>query len=119
MKYELFLDLFEGIDKDASYYEFTSVGRLYLNLTKKERPARWRRLLKQTEKLPNMQLWWELHEKHEESLLKHTQFETDEEIEGLIMVDNSFKSGKKKKKDSKKKKSAAASDTEKPSEKES
>lgn len=34
MKYELFLDLSGEIDTNTSYYEFTSVGRLYLNLTK-------------------------------------------------------------------------------------
>lgn len=46
MKYELFLDLFEEIDTDASYFEFESVGRLYLNLVKANKPSRWRRLLK-------------------------------------------------------------------------
>jgi hypothetical protein len=101
-KYELYLDLFEGIDTNSSYYEFTSVGRLYLNLTKSNNPIRWRRLLKQTEKLPNMQLWWDLHEKYEEDLLKHTTFETDEAMENLISYGEPPK--KKKKKDTKKKK---------------
>ena len=103
MKYELFLDLFDEVDTNTSYYEFSSVGRLYLNLVKLDKPKRWRRLLTQTEKLPNMQIWWELHEKHEEDLLKHTTFETDEDqMEGLIHIDNT--PPKKKKKDSKKKK---------------
>ncbi len=54
-----------------------------------------------------MQLWWELHERYEEALLKHTQFDTDEDFmeqSGLITVDNG-KSGKKKK-NSKKKQAA-------------
>lgn len=46
MKYELFLDLFDEIDTNSSYYEFSSVGRLYYNLTKSNSPNRWRRLLK-------------------------------------------------------------------------
>ena len=90
--------LFEDIDLDLSYYEFQSVGRLYANLTKKGRPSRWRRLLKSTEKLPNMQLWWELHEKWEAKLLNHTQFETDEDfMEQFIHVQNTpaKKKGKK------------------------
>jgi hypothetical protein len=46
--------------------------------------------------MPNLSLWWELHERYDEALLKHTQFETDEDfMEGLINIDNS--SGKKKK----------------------
>ncbi len=106
MKYELDLELFSEVDTELSYYEFTSVGRLYANLTKKDRPSRWRRLLKQTEKIANMQLWWELHEKYEEELLKHTQFETDEDfMEGLIHVEQP-KAKKKKSKDSKKKSKA-------------
>lgn len=72
MKYELDLELFDDIDVEESKYEFNSVGRLYVNLAKKGRPNRWRRLLKQTEKLPNMALWWEMHDKHEEKLLNHT-----------------------------------------------
>lgn len=88
MKYELFIDLFEEIDPDTSYFEFESVGRLYMNLTKANKPSRWRRLQKSTEKLPNMQLWWEIHEKHEESLLKHTTFDTDEdEMENFIHIE--------------------------------
>jgi hypothetical protein len=50
-----------------------------MNLFKKDAPSRWRRLLKSTEKMPNMQLWWEIHDKHREALLNHTTFETDED----------------------------------------
>lgn len=88
-KYELDLNLFDDVDVEASKYELGSVGRLSVTLAKKGRPNRWRRLLQQTEKLPNMQIWWDLHSKYEEALLNHTQFETDESIEHLIHVDNS------------------------------
>lgn len=49
-----------------------------------------------------MNIWWDLHEKYEESLLNHTTFETDEEqMEGLIHMSNTpkpkSKGGKKKK----------------------
>jgi hypothetical protein len=102
------LELFENIDLNSSYFELGSVGRLYANFTKADRPSRWRRLLKQTEKMPNMQLWWEMHERHDEALLKHTQFETDEDFmeqSGMININN----GKppKKKKAAKNKKNAA------------
>ncbi len=55
-----------------------------------------------------MQLWWEMHERHDEALLKHTQFETDEDFmeqSGMININN----GKppKKKKTAKNKKNAA------------
>jgi hypothetical protein len=81
MKYELELELFEDIDVEASYYEFSSVGRMYLSLVKKDKPERWRRLLKSTEKISNMQLWWEQHDKYRDDLLNHTTFETDEAME--------------------------------------
>ena len=86
-KYDLDLDFFGELDTEKSTYELQSVGRLYLNLVKKGAPVRWRRLLDQTEKLPNMNIWWDLHEKYEESLLNHTTFETDEDqMEGLIHI---------------------------------
>jgi hypothetical protein len=51
-----------------------------MNLAKSNKPGRWRRLLKSADKLPNMGLWWEIHDKWEEKLLNHTQFETDEDM---------------------------------------
>ena len=110
-RYELDFELFENVDLNVSYFELASVGRLYVNFTKADRPSRWRRLLKQTEKMPNLSLWWELHERYDEALLKHTQFETDEDfMEGLISIDNSG-SKKKKGKKAKKAKAAAAATT--------
>jgi hypothetical protein len=71
-RYELHIELFEDIDVNASYFEIGSVGRLYANLTKANKPSRWRRLTKAVEKIPNMQIWWEIHEKWDEKLLAHT-----------------------------------------------
>jgi hypothetical protein len=111
MKYELDLPLFDEVDVDESKYELGSVGRLSVNFVKKGRPNRWRRLLSSTEKMPNMGILWEIHEKHEQALLNHTQFETDESMEHLIHIDNTPKKTKKSKKDKKdkKKKKVAAS----------
>jgi hypothetical protein len=95
-RYDLNLELFGEIDTNASYFELGSVGRLYANLTKAGGASRWRRLLKGTERHPNMQLWWEIHEKHEQALLKHTQFETDEDfMEGIVNVERPKKLSKK------------------------
>jgi hypothetical protein len=98
MKYELDLELFDEVEVAESRYELGSVGRLSVVLAKQGRPNRWRRLLHTTDKPPsNMQIWWEMHEKHEEALLSHTQFETDESMEHLIHVENSPPKKKKKK----------------------
>jgi hypothetical protein len=45
-RYELDLELFGDIDLNSSHFELGSVGRLYANLTKADKPSRWRRLLK-------------------------------------------------------------------------
>lgn len=55
-----------------------------------------------------MQLWWEMHERYDEALLKHTQFETDEDFmeqSGMININNGKQP--KKKKVAKNKKNAA------------
>lgn len=90
------LELFDEIDTNSSYFELGSVGRLYANLTKADKPSRWRRLLKSNDKMQNMHIWWEIHEKHEDSLLKHTQFETDEDfMEGIVHIEKPKKQTKK------------------------
>ena len=63
-----------------------------------------------------MGLWWDLHSKYEESLLNHTTFETDEEqMEGLIHIQNTppkkEKGGKKEKKKQKKEKESTLFNT--------
>jgi hypothetical protein len=49
-----------------------------------------------------MQLWWEIHDKHRDTLLNHTTFETDDAMESFVHIENSPKPKKKKKKSSKK-----------------
>jgi hypothetical protein len=60
--------------------------------------------------MPNLSLWWEMHERYDEALLKHTQFETDEdfmESSGIINIDN----GKKKKTKKAKKQASSSSES--------
>ena len=60
-----------------------------------------------------MHLWWEMHERHDEALLKHTQFETDEDFmeqSGMININNAKQP--KKKKNAKAKKQAAQKEQE-------
>ena len=66
---------------EISSYELSSVGRVYFNLTKVNAPERWRRIINQEFgiKKSNMQIWWELHEKHEEDLVKLDPYEDDDE----------------------------------------
>jgi hypothetical protein len=47
--------------------------------------------------MPSLSLWWELHERYDEALLKHTQFETDEDfMEGIVNIENAKKKKTKK-----------------------
>ena len=77
LKYELNLEFYGDVNVEKSYYEFSSVGRIYVNLTKTYSPERWERLLKQKEKMPNMQMWWEMHEKYEQYLSRFKRFDYD------------------------------------------
>ena len=45
LRYELKLDLYETVSEEDSYLEESSVGRVFLYLTKVEEPSRWKRLL--------------------------------------------------------------------------
>ncbi|OII75299.1 uncharacterized protein cubi_01820 [Cryptosporidium ubiquitum] len=65
-KYVLNLELFDEVDSDLSECSFGSVGKLSCTLFKKKSNAIWPRLLKdQKLKIPNMHIWWEMREKHE------------------------------------------------------
>lgn len=55
------------------------MGRLYLNLTKTD-GARWKKFAMQ-EKKSNIGVWWELHEKYEDELEKHSPADDEEEVE--------------------------------------
>lgn len=109
-RYELNLPLWGNISTNDSYFEMQSAGRIYANLTKSDKPSRWRRLLEQEKRLHNMHTWWDLHDKYNEKLLNHTQFETDDNMDGIIHIEDppepKRKSDKKKKKKSKKSKKA-------------
>ncbi|KAH8583908.1 uncharacterized protein ELE39_002666 [Cryptosporidium sp. chipmunk genotype I] len=66
-KYLLNLELFDNIDSDLSEWSFGSVGKLSCTLVKKKPNTIWPRLLKdQKLKIPNMHIWWEMKEKHED-----------------------------------------------------
>lgn len=94
-KYLLELELFTKIDPVKSKYEVQSAGRIYLNLTKSENPSRWRWLTKSEERIPNMQLWWEIHEKFMDELETHSTFETDDNFDSFIKINEpSPKKGK-------------------------
>lgn len=56
------------------------MGRVFVNLAKVEEPSRWKRLLADNAmKPPNMGVWWELWEKHEKDLEKHSPDDDDDE----------------------------------------
>ena len=60
------------IDPNSSYYEFTSVGRLYVNIAKLSKPNRWPHLLitsEEQKKYNNLHTWWELYEKYQGELI--------------------------------------------------
>lgn len=73
--------MFEQINVSASYFEFSSVGRLFVSLAKLEKPTRWERLLTNTSKpYKNMHVWWDMQQKYQKELSKHKKFEDDEEL---------------------------------------
>lgn len=83
MKYEITLDLYECVHDELSYFESESVGRLYVNLHKLDSPIRWKSLLRDSKKLPNMGIWWELLEKHEKELEEHDSSDSEDEDDAL------------------------------------
>ena len=95
----------EPVKPMPSIQEMQSVGRLYLSLAKTDAPSRWRKISnEQGLKKANVQVWWELHEKYEDSLVKLKDFdEEDDDAEAAEEALNSENEPKKKK--SKKKKS--------------
>jgi len=97
LKYELNLDLFGDINPQNSTVKLSSVGRAMVYLDKTNKPERWRRLTNSNEKLKNGQTWWEQFEKYEDELLKHTTFETDDNMDQFIHIENSPKRKPQKK----------------------
>ena len=95
-------DLQEPQRPVQSMYESQSVGRLYFNLTKKSSLSRWKKLSASAVKMPNLLVWWEMHEKYEKDLEKMDGAEDDEA--SLYKEVSSGVTKKAKKKKSKKKK---------------
>ena len=84
LKYELKLDLFgKVLDQPESTLEESSVGRVFVNLSKAEQPARWKRLLSDNNTKPNnMNIWWDIYEKHQKDLEDFSpEDEDDDETE--------------------------------------
>ena len=70
IKLELDLELYAEIDVEGSDYSFTSVGRLNVNLKKKEIAA-WPKPMK-GKKPNNVHTWWEMKEKYQELMNAYT-----------------------------------------------
>lgn len=72
----------EDEDTELSTFEMSSVGRLYVSLSKIDKNTKWPKLLAEGQvKPPNMSTWWELVEKYQEEIEK--MFPEDEEDEPL------------------------------------
>lgn len=73
LRYSMSLELQDCVDEEPiSYFESSSVGRLFVSLAKLEDPSRWKRLLADDAPKPsNMNIWWDVHEKHEKDLEMH------------------------------------------------
>lgn len=69
----------EPVKPLPSVQEMQSVGRLLLSLTKTDAPSRWRKLSSESGKRQNVQVWWELHEKYEDSLVKLKNFDDEDD----------------------------------------
>lgn len=95
-------------------FENQSVGRLYFNLTKKSRMTRWKKLNASSQKLPNLIVWWEMHDKYEKDL---DEIESVEDDDSSAFKGSSSTTAKKpKKKKNKKNKKKAAKQKEETSE---
>lgn len=105
LKYELNVTLAEQVNETESYFADQGVGKVFLNMTKVEQPSRWKSLLTEgQQKPPNMNVWWEMFEKHEKELDKLSPEDDDDEYEDLDDGDEKDFSEPKKKKIKKKNK---------------
>ena len=86
LKYELRLDLYDTVSEvpEDSYMDRSSVGRVFVTMTKITYPSRWKRLLADNSVKPtNMQIWWDIFEKHEKDLDNFKSTDDDDEEETL------------------------------------
>ena len=77
IKISLELEFYTDINSAESNYSFTSVGRLNVNLKKKEDSA-WPKPMK-GRKPSNVHTWWEMKEKYSKVMSKFTGEEDDDE----------------------------------------
>ncbi|SCM15577.1 co-chaperone p23, putative [Plasmodium berghei] len=68
-KYVVDIDLLHDIINSETKYNFASVGKVVITLKKKEKKI-WNRLLLSKEKNPNLQVWWDMKEKYNDSVLE-------------------------------------------------
>ena len=110
LKYELNLTLSEQVEQEpVSYFGDLSNGKFFVNLTKVERPAKWKRLLADDQIKPsNMNFWWELYDKYEEELEELSPEDEEQEDldalpdDGECPADDLWPKQKKQKKKAKK-----------------
>jgi len=77
IKLVLDLDFYSEINSELSSYSFTSVGRLNVNLRKKEESS-WPKPMK-GKKPNNVHTWWEMKEKYQKVMSKFTGEEDDDD----------------------------------------
>ena len=86
LKYELRLDLYDTVSEvpEDSHMDRSSVGRVFVTMTKMTSPSRWKRLLADNSVKPtNMQIWWDIYEKHEKDLDNFELADEDDEQETM------------------------------------
>lgn len=96
IKFFLDLDFFADVNKEASTWESSSVGRFRLTLKKNVTGMYWDRLLKSSEVPSNMKVWWEMREKFNDEI--QTYMDEDDENEFNRIAEEIKKESKKKKK---------------------
>ncbi|SCM01629.1 co-chaperone p23, putative [Plasmodium chabaudi adami] len=91
-KYVVDIDLLHDIIDSETKYNFASVGKVVITLKKAEKKI-WNRLLLSKEKNPNLQVWWDMKEKYNKSVLEFLKEEEqkrkDEKTEKENEDDNS------------------------------
>ncbi|SCL98412.1 co-chaperone p23, putative [Plasmodium chabaudi chabaudi] len=91
-KYVVDIDLLHDIIDSETKYNFASVGKVVITLKKAEKKI-WNRLLLSKEKNPNLQVWWDMKEKYNKSVLEFLKEEEqkrkDEKTEKGNEDDNS------------------------------
>ena len=92
LKYELRLDLYDTVSEvpEDSHMDRSSVGRVFVTLTKVTSPSRWKRLLADNSVKPtNMQIWWDIYEKHEKDLDNFKLADDEDDAETMSELEES------------------------------